>query len=339
MSKRLTSSLIPPIYIRRLCELLTTRGIDAAAVLAKAGIGLDALEAQGSQPSIASIDRFITLALKLTDCPWLGFELGNRLHAMSHGTLGFASVASGSVGCALKTIARFTTVRTPALVTSVASRSDALEFNVSLSVDLGASEPFVLAAFLVSVERLLKELSGANFASARYRLPGRAPSWAARTGDYLDGELKFSGTGLSMCIPNALLEVRSLTSDAAAYQAAERELERTLEANSASIVASVRVWLKRSDLRETSAAQVAAGLGVAPRTLFRRLHSEGSSLQKLIDEVRFAEAAWRLEHTDEAVERIAERVGFQDTSNFSRTFKRMTSLTPRAYRLASKRLA
>ena len=43
-------------------------------------------------------------------------------------------------------------------------------------------------------------------------------------------------------------------------------------------------------------------------------------------------ACWLLVHTDLSVEAVAERLGYSDTSNFSRTFRRWLGMPPNAFR-------
>jgi AraC-like DNA-binding protein len=48
--------------------------------------------------------------------------------------------------------------------------------------------------------------------------------------------------------------------------------------------------------------------------------------------VRSELAAWWLTETQLPIERIAEKLGYQDTSNFSRTFRRWFGMPPLAMR-------
>ena len=81
---------------------------------------------------------------------------------------------------------------------------------------------------------------------------------------------------------------------------------------------------------------VASRLAMSRRTLIRKLKTEGTSYQELLDGVRQELAAWYLLETTIAVEQIAERLGYQDTSNFSRTFRRWFGMTPHAMRSGGK---
>ena len=79
-------------------------------------------------------------------------------------------------------------------------------------------------------------------------------------------------------------------------------------------------------------ADIAARCGISPRTLIRRLHDDGATYQALLDAARKQRALWLLRHTSEPVEEIAARLGYADTSNFSRTVRRWFGATPRELR-------
>ncbi|MEU1804961.1 AraC family transcriptional regulator [Streptomyces sp. NPDC019937] len=83
------------------------------------------------------------------------------------------------------------------------------------------------------------------------------------------------------------------------------------------------------DLRE-----VAARLAVSPATLRRRLDEEGTSFQRLKDQVRRDAALGSLRATGEPIEELAVRLGFSEGAAFHRAFRRWTGMTPGAYRLA-----
>src|SRR5262249_38824429 len=81
---------------------------------------------------------------------------------------------------------------------------------------------------------------------------------------------------------------------------------------------------------------LAARLRPSPRTLQRRLQSEGTSLAELLDELRRSRARAYLEMGLAAAE-VSYLVGFAEPSVFFRAFKRWTGETPSGYRGRSKR--
>lgn len=81
-------------------------------------------------------------------------------------------------------------------------------------------------------------------------------------------------------------------------------------------------------------AQVARALGVAERTLDRRLNEENTSWQTLLDQVRAEKATEYLADEGVTVAEVATRLGFTDVRAFQRRFRLWTGMTPSAYRKA-----
>ena len=84
--------------------------------------------------------------------------------------------------------------------------------------------------------------------------------------------------------------------------------------------------------RDASLSSIADDMRTSARALRRRLESAGASFQDLLDDVRRVRAIDYLVSTDEAIDRIAEMVGYADPSNFRRAFRRWTGMGPSAFR-------
>jgi AraC-like DNA-binding protein len=85
-----------------------------------------------------------------------------------------------------------------------------------------------------------------------------------------------------------------------------------------------------------SVAAIADALKISRRTLARKLASEGTTYQALLDDVRSVIAARHLAE-GATVAQVAERLGFADTSSFTRAFRRWTGKTPSATRRGTSR--
>jgi AraC-like DNA-binding protein len=79
--------------------------------------------------------------------------------------------------------------------------------------------------------------------------------------------------------------------------------------------------------------QVAAELALSTRSLHRQLASEGTSYQRLLDDVRCSEAIRQTLDGHRPLKAIAAAVGFADPRAFRRAFKRWTGSSPQAFRL------
>jgi AraC-like DNA-binding protein len=83
-----------------------------------------------------------------------------------------------------------------------------------------------------------------------------------------------------------------------------------------------------------SARFAAALMDVSERTLARRLAARGLTYGALIDALRFTEAKKLLQQPGARIEDVALSVGFDDQSNFTRMFRRVSGLNPGAFRKA-----
>ena len=79
-------------------------------------------------------------------------------------------------------------------------------------------------------------------------------------------------------------------------------------------------------------AEVARRLQTSERTLQRRLAEQGTSFQRLVDEVRADMARRYLRHTAVELVEVSYLLGFTHPNSFFRAFKRWTGRTPESYR-------
>ena len=77
--------------------------------------------------------------------------------------------------------------------------------------------------------------------------------------------------------------------------------------------------------------------GLNQRTLQRTLTKCGTSFTKIVAEVRIDLAKQWIQSRDYTVADIAARLGYNDPTNFSRAFRRVTGFSPRAYSKEQKR--
>ncbi|MFF0426626.1 AraC family transcriptional regulator [Streptomyces sp. NPDC004520] len=77
--------------------------------------------------------------------------------------------------------------------------------------------------------------------------------------------------------------------------------------------------------------QLADRLSVSPQTLRRQLAAEGTTYQRLRDQVRRDRAIAELAGGRVSIERLSRELGFSEPSAFHRAFRRWTGETPRSY--------
>jgi AraC-like DNA-binding protein len=76
----------------------------------------------------------------------------------------------------------------------------------------------------------------------------------------------------------------------------------------------------------------AAIIGTSPRTLQRRLAEHDQSFSRLLQSVRFRTAQRLLRDCNMPIVEIARRLGYADSANFIRAFKRWSGFGPNQFR-------
>lgn len=87
---------------------------------------------------------------------------------------------------------------------------------------------------------------------------------------------------------------------------------------------------------QTSMDDVASRLAVSSRTLQRRLQAEGTSFQKVLDDLREELARYYLTTSDYSSGQIAFLLGYEEPNSFYRSFRAWTGQTPEYVRSIEK---
>lgn len=103
--------------------------------------------------------------------------------------------------------------------------------------------------------------------------------------------------------------------------------------HSDTMVAKAQHWLLKHFAEEVSLPELAAELSVSVRTLIRHFNSVlGTTPLTYLQNLRMEISMTLLESGDLSIEEIANQVGYQNASSFTRLFRKQVGSTPAAYR-------
>lgn len=109
-------------------------------------------------------------------------------------------------------------------------------------------------------------------------------------------------------------------------------LARTRQVEDA-VIARCQIWIAHHYQQSNPVAGMTCLSGLAERTFKRRFRlATGMLPLEYVHTLRLEEAKHMLETGDESIEEIANEVGYEDASFFSRLFRREVNLTPAQYR-------
>ena len=280
--------------------------------------------------------RIARRGLELTGKSWLGLEIGRTTPISFHGPLGYAAAASPNVRAAIDLTAKYIATRLEILeIVLEGSERNSTRLTMIDSIGWGDVGEYVAGHVVSALCFGLETISGKALTGVRITFPFSAPPWEAAYRTCLPGAaLEFGGTQTTLEVSAAFAATPCITADPFAFAQASRlcDLEAARRQRHESLAERVLKHLLNRQGRYPSLVEMAGELGMSSRTLLRKLKAEGTSYQRLLDDVRQEWVLWYLRQTDLPVEEVAERVGYQDASNFSRTCRRWFGLTPLAIR-------
>ncbi|WP_394672198.1 helix-turn-helix domain-containing protein [Limnobacter sp.] len=327
------SPALHPVYARLLCAELQRRGFAPADILDGLPLNWQHLHESNQFMSFDQMRQLIERGVQLSQCPWLGLEVGLRTPASAHGTLGAAMIASKNLPSAMLLLQRYAGLRQ-----NLANLQFELEpdFAAVLEewVDLGPVREYLHCQLLGGLVQLLTAMTGQELPQQlRIEWPFDEPAWAHEY-QRIAQHNSFGFSQLRVVLNSTLVNSPSLAADDEALQRLLRDCDLQLQRlqQGDTLAQRVRMQLQKTEGPMPTLQTMAAKENLTERTFMRHLQAEDTSFQQLLDEVRQERACWLLANTHNTVEDIAYALGYEDASNFSRTFKRWCGQTPKAYR-------
>jgi AraC-like DNA-binding protein len=320
-------------YISTIVELLEDRGINEARLLRNTG--LDAIGPKEEFSIAASqMDTVCTNALELSEDRQFGLRLGSTINISSQGIFGYALMTSSTVGDALKLLVRYSRAIMPSANIEVQQhdgRVDVVVEATHLPLEL---ERFYCEALYAAIINSGNLLIGEQEAVISLELDYKPPDKRDLYHQIFGPDIRFGGERCALSFEEASLGIAISTANPMAQDIFRRECDRLSSVDNRRGKVSERVeqLLLHAGSEFPTSAVVAEQLHMSESTLQRRLAGEGCRYQQLLDQVRFRLASEYLVTTILPVSEIACLLGFSDTTNFRRSFRRWSNMTPSAFR-------
>jgi len=323
-----------------LVSLLEKYGFEQEKISRLSSVDLDVLDHQDSRLPLDQYQRLWSTALKLTNNPALGLELGKVIDTANVGLVGHVVANSQNLAEGLDEYVRlFSIVNEAISLTLETDDNNAYLRFIHLNPEYYCIPDMerTMALFVYRGRVIFDQnplLVAADFQHAQ-------PSHIQHYKQTFDCPLNFNQHYCQIVFDRKFLEAspkqRNPFLVGATKQYANKLLAKILRR---SVADKVRVLITQA-VSEGSADvdHIAEQLNTSRQTLYRKLKAEGVSFQELLEEVRFTSAKEQLKDSSSSLSEIAFSLGFSDLSAFSRAFKRWSGMTPKGYRESMKNQA
>lgn len=325
---------LPVQYLRQIAEQVRALQGDVSVWLLASGLTPTQLEDPALEVPFETFEKLVSSSLTFTREPALGLLVGQRLQMSMHGALGYAAASSGSIRQALGLFEAFSRLRFSPVAVATEHRPLEVRVLFTETQPLGAIRRPVLEALVMAGKNILDTVTLDECRIGKVTFPFDAPPYAELARQLFGCDVRYRASWAGFTLPRSVLDVPLRTADPAAFKQAvsicQRELGRLGQTTTFS--GRVRRLLLERQSGFPSLVVTARLLHETPRTLHRRLVSEGTTFHELLEDVRHTLAVEHLKAAHFSIEEIAYTLGYTDLSNFRRAFKRWEGLTPTEYR-------
>jgi AraC-like DNA-binding protein len=317
-------------------ELVRDKGGDPTELLNALRIPPEALATRDSLIPYRSMVLLLEHAASTLECPDFGLQLARRQY--SDGILGALDIAmrnSRTVGEAWRFCVDHVHVycADTRLSLSQCSKTDrrVMRFEILLP-RLYRQRQAVELSLLIS-HLATKMISGGRAAAREVWFTHDPVSDQVRYADYFDSDVRFARPCNALYFDDADFAAPVVGRNERVLELATYFLDSQFPACAAAIKSRVRCAIEEQlGKSRCTYIEVAAALGMHPRTLQRHLHSEGEKFEAMKDEVRRDAVMRYLRDTRLPLKTIAAMLGYSETSVLVRCCRRWFGQSPGALR-------
>jgi len=305
---------------------------DVEPLVKRAGLTVQQIRNPDIRIGVRNQIRFLNLVANELHDDFLGIRLAQSFELRELGLLYYVQASSETLGDALQRAARYSMIHNEGVHITVRQGRDmsiAFEYvGVSRALDSHQME-----FFITTVVRGCRHLtgrhllpSGIKFVHRRIELPSEFKALFGcdiAFGSDVD-EVVYPGAAGQLPLASADPYLNSLLTKYCDEALSHRRVKsRAWRLNVENAIAPL---LPHGQAR---IAEVSRQLGVSPRTLGRRLGSEGTTFSTVLDKLRFDLAKRYLQERALPISEVAWLLGYRETSAFNHAFRRWTGKAPR----------
>jgi AraC-like DNA-binding protein len=307
------------------------KGIDVDLLLKQSGLTPELLADRSAPVGVSNQIKFIDLIAEALGDDLLGFHLAEDFDPRAIGLLYYVAASAETMGDALRRAERYIRLQNEGVRFEV-STGESVRIRLRYTGVARHTDVHQIGTFITLLIRVCRQLTGRELTPTRVRIMHRIVGDKSRLERYLDATVEDGADTDEIEFPAASWDLPLLSADPHLHQLCVKNCEEALARRQNSVTPlkvkvenTIAVLLPHGHARHDL---VAAKLGMSPRTLSRRLSSDGSSFAEILDEMRSALAHRYLADRTLPISQIAWLVGYTEVGTFTRAFQRWTGMSP-----------
>jgi AraC-like DNA-binding protein len=315
-----------------IARALGAYGCDSQGIFTEAGIDLNATSDPDVRFPINNLNQVWKLAVKETEDPSFGLTVAEFILPTTFHAMGYSMWASSTLRSAFLRLVRYYRLVADAVeFTLEETDADLRLVGCVLYPGLAHEAQDAGTACIIRICRVLYK---PDFRPVSIALTRPEPKNSEKFHRFFNAPVDFSAPAITLVfrkedldapLPGGNPELAQYSDQVAAECLARLDKDRIVTQVYAKLI-------EQLPSGEPTEEKVAQALHMSLRSLQRRLSEEATSYRGILDRTREELASEYLKQRHLSLGEIAFMLGFSDSSNFSRAFKRWTGLAPSNYR-------
>lgn len=316
-----------------LIDLLERHGHRIDPLLTKTGIPRFAIDEPSYRIRFEQELGFISSALKVLKLPTVGLELGRQYTAAFLGVLGLAACSAPTIREMFRALPSYPELCWVSVEYAVWREGDDEFIVFKPTAKVRECAAFFVERDAAAILSLIRQNLGEHVTPISISFAHAAPCHPAPYERFFRCPVRFGTAVSELRISQTVWDSAPLQANPMAYRFFSNQCRSLVELidSPLSYADVVRARL-RTAMPLPSFPDVVKSLHLSARSLQRHLQDEGTDFSSLRDEIRQERATEFITHGGVCNSEIAQRLGFEDATAFSRAFKRWTGSSPQAFR-------
>ncbi|WP_313285365.1 AraC family transcriptional regulator [Stutzerimonas kunmingensis] len=312
-----------------LLDLALSRGIDSHALLRGSGLFYEDVASGRARVSPEQLLTLIGNTERLLGAADSSFLFGQRLLPGHYGDVSLALANAGNLEQALERLSQFRALLCPLLAPRLLLDEQQLHIYWLDNGSAGRHQRFLIEAHLTAIVALCKRGSGLRL-PWRFQFAYPQPRHVEQYWVHLGDALQFDRHLTLLSLPREYLHQPWLDASATVGQVAQQASQQQIDAleGPCAFLDAFYQYLHDNIREPLNLERVALAFAMSPATLKRKLAKHGTHFQEQLDLVRTHVALYLYQARGLGNEAVARHLGFNDTTNFRRAFKRWTGVVP-----------
>lgn len=320
-----------------IAQTLEHMGVDSQAIFAEADVEYKLAVNPYMRVPTAKMNRLFALSVAATNNPCFGLLMHEFIHPTTFHALGYSLFASSTLQDYFERLVRFFRIASDNCRHHIEETDTALKLRIELLVPNLSYE--TQDGWTAALVKFTRQIFKPTFNPTRITLP--RPQLAERHqnqfSEYFKCDIEFASHEWALYfdkeavlapLPGGNHELALINDQVVMEYLAKLEKSNLLNLVRSHIIKQLPAGACSKEL-------IAAKLNISSRSLQNKLDLLNTSYQDVLDQTRKDLALKYIENQHTSISEITYLLGFSDTSNFSRAFKRWLGCTPSQYRAAN----